>query len=202
MRIITRSAIDISESLASFLLASHIHYTHQRCDPVFEKRMKYVDTAKYTIADLYLPSKSVAFEVKSIEHGTSALKGCLQSSIYLEQVDKAVFCMQKPRRRKLAEAIESYCKSLNVGVVWIIGVPIICSEETIKKATGGNAKPFELWKKNRYIATKRAIMSKSRSDWADEYIATLEQVIRENHEQIFSFAVKPEPSGDGFSDIY
>lgn len=201
MRITTRSAIDISESLASFLLSSHIYHTRER-DPVFEKRMTHVDTAKYTIADVFLPSKNTAFEVKSVEHGTSALKGVVQSSIYLEQADKSILVMQKPRRRKLADAIESMSKAHDVGVIWIVGVPTICSDETIERATGGCTKPFNLWKQRRYTTTRNAIIEKSRSGWADEYINTLEQVIIERSDEIFEYSVKPPSRGDGFGSIY
>lgn len=201
MEITTRSAIDISESLASYLFASYLNSSHG-FDPVFEKRLKYVDTAKYTIADVFLPRKNVAFEVKSVEHGTTALKGVIQSSIYMEQADKASFVMQKPRRRKLRERIENVCKAHDVGVIWLIGIPTICSEQTIKRATGGNTKPFELWKKNRFTSTRAAIVRNSRTEWADEFIATLDQVVQEKSDEIFEFSVKPDPRGEGFSDIY
>lgn len=201
MRITTKSAIDISESLASFLLASHIYHTRDY-DPIFEKRMSRVNTAKYTIADVYLQSNNTTFEVKSVEHGTSALKGVIQSSIYLEQSFKSILVMQKPRRRKLADAIETMSDMHNVGVIWIIGVPTICSEETIKRATGGCTKPFNLWKQRRYTSTRNAIIQKSRSEWIDEYIETLEQVIIEHDDEIFEYAIEPEHKPDGFGDIY
>jgi len=201
MKVITQSAIDISESLASYMMASHLN-SRYGYDPVFEKRMKHVDTARYTIADIYIPSESIAVEVKSIEHGTSALKGVLQSSIYLEQVDKSILVMQKPRRRNLTEGIESFSKQSGVGVVWITGVPTLCSESTIKRATGGNSKPFELWKQRRYSMTKTAILEKSRTDWIHEYLNTLDQIIREKREDIFEYSVKPEEEGNGFSELY
>lgn len=201
MRVTTKSAIDISESLASFLLASRI-YNNIGCDPVFEKRMSHVDTAKYTIADVFVPTDNVAFEVKSIEHGTSALKGVVQSSIYLEQASESVLVMQKPKRTNLVDGIESFSRALNVGVLWIVGIPKMCSERMIKKATRGTTKPFELWKENRYSHTKKAIIQRSNTDWIDEYIQTLEQVVEEKGDEIFKFAVQPERNGNGFSDIY
>lgn len=201
MNITTESAIDISESLASFLLASHLYHTVE-ANPVFERRMKHVDTAKYTIADVYLPKKNTGFEVKSIEHGTAALKGVLQSSIYLEEVDKSLLVMQKPRRRNLVKAIESMSDSHNIGVMWIIGIPNILDEDTVKRATGGCAKPFELWRQRDYQSTKRAIIAKSKSGWAQEYIETLEQIVEEKSDQIFEYSVKPSPCGRGFSEIY
>lgn len=201
MRITTRSAIDISESLAGFILGSHIYHT-RGSDPKFERRMDRVYTAKYTIADLFIPEKNTAFEAKSVEHGVSALKGVLQCSVYLEQSDKAILVMQKPRRSALANAIESMAEAHDVGVIWLVGVPTICSEKTIRRATGGCTKPFELWRQNRYSSTKSAIMQKSRSEWADEYLETLEQVVIEKESEIFEYAVAPEPNGRGFSSIY
>lgn len=201
MRIVTKSVIDVSESLAAFITASYIHQS-RGCDPIFEKRMSHVNTAKFTIADIYLPKRDVAFEVKSIEHGNSALKGVIQSSIYKEQVDNSVFVMQKPRREALEKAIESMCEEHGVGVIWIIGIPNICSEQMITNATGGCSKPFELWKQRRYSMTKTAIKGKSRSGWSDEFISTLEQTIIEKSSEIFEFSVKPNADKGGFSDIY
>jgi len=201
MRITTRSAINISESLASFLLSSHIYHTCDR-DPIFEKRMNHVDTAKYTISDVYLPTNNTAFEVKSVEHGTAALKGVIQSSIYLEQASKSILVMQKPRRRKLVHAIESMSEAHNVGVIWIVGIPTICSEETIKRATGGCTKPFKLWKQRRYTTTRNSIIQKSRSGWIKEYIETLEQVIIERSDEVFEYAIQPPHRGEGFGEIY
>lgn len=201
MNITTRSAIDISESLAGFLFASYLNSTHGY-DPRFEKRMKYVDTAKYTIADLYISQSDVAIEAKSVEHGTSAIKGVVQSSIYKEQASKSILLMQKPRRRNLRDAIESFSETTGVGVVWITGVPVICSEDTIKRATGGNAKPFEIWKQDRYSTTKAAIVNKSMTDWVNEYIDTLEQVVSEKSDSMFEFAVEPDSDVDGFFDLF
>lgn len=201
MRITTKSAINISESLASFLLSSHIYHT-RGVDALFEKRMTHVNTAKYTIADVFIPSGNTAFEVKSVEHGTSALKGVIQASIYLEQASKSILVMQKPRRRKLASAIESMSEAHNVGVIWIVGIPTICSKETIERATGGCARPFNLWKQRRYSTTRNAIIQRSRSGWATEYIETLEQVIIERPDEIFEYAIKPAPRGEAFGDIY
>lgn len=201
MRITTESAIHISESLASFLMASHIYNT-RGCDPVFEKRMSYVNTAKYTIADIYLPSKSVAFEVKSVKHGTSAIKSVLQCSIYLEQVDKSIVVMQKPRRKNLKDAIEGFASQHGVGVIWITNIPKMCSKNTVEKATGGCAKPFELWKKRRYSSTKQSIISRSTSNWSDEYISTLEEIVKNKKDKIFQYSIEPDKSPRAFSELY
>lgn len=201
MKVTTKSAIDISESLAAYLIASHIYVNLQE-DALFEYRLKHVDTGKFSIADVYYRSEDTAIEVKSKAHGNSALKGVIQASMYKEQTENAVFCMQRPRRRKLADAIEAFADSHGVGVIWLDGIPTVCAERTIKNATGGNAKPFQLWKENRYTTTKRAIVNRSRSEWCYEFLKTLEQVIRENSDDIFDFAVRPDSEIGGFSDIY
>jgi hypothetical protein len=196
MRVAAKSSIDISESLTSFLLAGHIHHTKE-CDPLFENRMDHVNTAKYTIADVYLPRGKVAFEVKSREHGTSALKGVIQASIYLEQANKSILVMQRPRRRRLTEVLETMCESFGVGLMWVVGVPSICSEDIIKSATGGNAKPFRMWKERRYTSTRDAIKARSRTEYIDEYINTLEKVVEEKSDNIFEYAVRPKQNANG-----
>ena len=201
MRIETESSIAISESLASYMLGSFI-YHDRNVDPIFEKRMSHVDTAKYTIADLYIQNEKLAFEVKSVEHGTSALKGIIQSSIYKEQVSDAIFVMQTPRRRKLKESIESFSESTGVGVIWINGIPSICSEDMITKATGGCTKPFQLWKERTYSVTRKAIESRSRTEWIGDYLDALDRVITDYPDEIFEFAVEPDPTIGGFSDIF
>lgn len=201
MRVTTQSSIDVSESLAGFILGSYIHNVLDE-DPLMEKRLNHVDTGKFSIADLYYPSKDTAIEMKSQAHGNSALKGVIQASMYKEQTDNSVFCMQKPRRRALSDAIESFAESHGVGVIWINGVPNICNQSMIEKATGGCSDPFYSWKERRYSTTKRAIVARSRTNWADEYIDTLEQIVIEEGDSMFNFAVKPDSSVGGFSDIY
>lgn len=201
MRITTESAIEISESLATFLLGSHLHLV-KGANPLFEKRLKYVDTGKFSVADIYLPAKDCAVEMKSTAHGNDALKGVVQSSVYKEQTNQAIFCMQKPNRRALVDGIESFSRASGVGVIFIVGVPTICSEQTIKRATGGNSKPFELWKRGRYTTTRNSIIHRSRSDWAKEYIETLEQVVKEKSDEIFEYAVEPDSRVEGFSELY
>lgn len=201
MRITTESAIDISESLASFLLGSYIHNVIGE-DPLLEKRLSHVDTGKYSIADLYYPSKDTAIEVKSVAHGNSALKGVIQASMYKEQTDNSIFVMQQPRRRPLRNGIEAFASRHGVGIIWILGIPTICDENTIEKATGGVPNPFYVWKQQRYSTTRDTIIARSRTDWIDEYIHTLEQVIEEHKDSIFDFTVEPDDSIGGFSDIY
>jgi hypothetical protein len=201
MRITTQSAVNVSESLAGFLLGSYI-YNVMGEDPLMEKRLKHVDTGKFSIADLYYPSKDTAIEMKSQAHGNSALKGVVQASMYKEQTDDAVFCMQRPSRRALTEAIESFAESHGVGVIWLNGVPNICSDSMIEKATGGCPDPFYSWKERRYSTTKRAIESRSRTSWIDEYLDTIEQVVVEEGDDMFKFAISPDSSVGGFSDIY
>lgn len=201
MRILTENAIDISESLAVFLLGSHLHNNADENVKV-EKRLKYVDTGKFSIADLYIPSKDCAVEVKSIAHGNSALKGVVQASMYKEQTDDAIFCMQKPRRKQLREGLEGLAQTSGVGVVYIVGVPNICAKRTVERATGGVSKPFELWKESTYRLTRNAIIARSKSNWIKEYMATLEQVIQEKHDEIFEFAVEPDSSKSGLGDLH
>lgn len=201
MRILTESAIDVSESLAVFLLGCHI-YNNIGENPKIEKRLKYVDTGKFSIADLYYPSKDCAVEVKSIAHGNSALKGVIQASMYKEQTDNAVFCMQKPRRRRLRDGIIGLATTSGVGVIWLSGIPNICNERTIEKATGGVSKPFELWKESSYRTTRNSIIARSRSDWIEEYMMTLEQIVKEKHDEIFEFAVEPDSSKGGLGDLH
>lgn len=201
MRVTTESAIEISESLAGFLLGSYLHNV-KSIDPLIEKRLKHVNTGKFSIADLYYPSKDMAIEMKSRAHGNSALKGVVQASMYKEQADNATFCMQKPRRRALRNTLESMCGTYGVGLVYITSIPNICSHDTIEKATGGCAKPFELWKRDRYSTTKNNIIVKSRTNWCDEYIETLEQIIIEKKDDIFEFAVPPDSNKPGLNDIH
>jgi len=201
MRVITKSAIDISESLAAYMLAGYLYRKHD-VDPRFEKRLSYVETGKFSIADVYYQPKDMAIEVKSIAHGNSALKGVVQASMYKEQTDNSAFVMQEPRRPTLKEKIEEFSKSHGVGVVWIVGVPQICSKDTIEEATGGTGKPFELWKKTRYKLTKEAIIDRSRTSMVTDYLDTIEQVVEAKKDEIFEFAVSPDSTIGGFSEIY
>lgn len=201
MRITTESSIDISESLASFLLGSHISNNMGK-SALFEKRLTNVNTGKYSIADVYIPSLNTAVEVKSIAHGSSALKGVVQASMYKEAVDDAIFCMQRPRRNSLKESIESMALFHGVGVIYITSVPNIVDENMIIKATGGCSKPFELWKNSRYITTRKNIIARSRSEWIEEYIETMEQIVCERTDEVFDFAIKPDSTKPGLSNIY
>ena len=201
MRITTKSAIDISESLASYILSSYI-YQFKDVDVTLEKRLDYVDTGQFSRADIYYPKKDMAIEVKSTAHGNDALKGVLQASMYKEQTDNGVFCMQRPRRSSLRETLESMCESYGVGLVYIDGIPSICSESSIEKATGGCTKPFELWKGRTYTDTRLKIISNSNSDWAEEFVATLDQIIREYPNKVFNFKIEPDPSIPGLSAVH
>jgi len=201
VRIITQSSIDISESLASFILGCHIENT-VGCTCLFEKRLNNVDTGRFSIADAYIPEKNTAIEVKSVAHGSAALKGVLQSSIYKEEISNSIFCMQRPRRSELSNRIESMCAGFGVGCLWLDGIPTICDEDSINSATGGVSKPFQLWKRRSYNATKRNIVARSEGDYIAEYINTLEQIITEEKDKIFDFAVEPDPTCGGLSDIY
>jgi len=201
MEIVTRSSVEVSESLAAYLLGTYLSEV-KGSDPKFEYRLQHVTTGKFSVADLYYEPNQMAIEVKSVAHGNSALKGVIQASMYKEEVDNAVLCMQKPQRRALAEGIESFAESHGVGVVWLVGVPTMCSKNTIKRATGGEQKPFERWKKNRYSRTKETIRANSRSHLVDEFLDTLDQVILEKNEEVFKFAVKPNEEVGGFSEIY
>lgn len=201
MRVTTHSSIGISESLACFLFGSYVENVYG-CSCLFEKRLNNVKTGKYSIADAYIPEQNTAIEVKSVAHGSSALKGVMQASMYKEQVDNGVFCMQRPRRKPLRDTIEGMSDALGVGVVYIDSVPSICEEDTITNATGGCSKPFEIWKKSRYSTTKDNIIARSKSDYIEEYIDTLEQIIDEEKDSIFNFVVEPDPHVGGLSDIY
>lgn len=201
MRIITKSAIDISESLASYILSSYIYQT-KGVNVSLEKRLDYVNTGKFSRADIYYPENDMAIEVKSTAHGNDALKGVLQASMYKEQTDHGVFCMQKPRRSSLRDTLESMCRSYGVGLVYIDGIPSICSGSSIEKATGGCSKPFELWKGRTYKDTRLKIISNSRSNWASEFVATLDDIIVEYSDRIFDFKIKPKQSAEGLSDIH
>lgn len=201
MRITTQSAIDISESLASYMLASYIYHNKGQ-NVTFEKRMGYVDTGKFSIADLYYPQRDMGIEVKSLAHGSGALKGVIQASMYKEQVDNGAFCIQKPRRSSLRETLEGMCETHGVGLLYIKGIPSICSKDTIEKATGGCTKPFELWKAGSYRDTRLNIISNSHTEWIEEYIVTLDRVIDEYSDEIFEFNIKPDPSVPGLNELH
>lgn len=201
MKITTDSSINISESLTSFMLASHLEENMSKT-AIFEKRLNKIMTGKYSIADVYLPNPSVAIEVKSIAHGTSALKGVIQASVYKEQVKDGLFCMQRPRRKNLQETLESMCEMYGVGLIFIDGIPNVLSQDMIINATGGCAKPFRLWKRRRYSTTKENITSKSKSDWIKEYLETIEKIISEHSNEIFDYVVDSDPTKDGLYNIF
>lgn len=196
VRITTRDAIEITESLASYMLSSYIYNTHGQ-DPSLERRMKYVKTAKYTVADVYHRNTDMAVEVKSVEHGNDALKGVIQASVYKEQSSQGVLCMQKPSRRNLANVIEGLAKSYGVGVIWIRRVPTVCDRNTITSMTGGCSKPFELWRGTTFRQTRQNIISNSKSDDIVEYLNTIDRIIETKYEDIFEFAVTPNPDIPG-----
>lgn len=201
MKITTQSAIDISESLAAYILASYIYQTKGE-DVRFERRYNYVDTGKFSRADIYYRDKDMGIEVKSTAHGSGALKGVLQASMYKEQSDNGVFCMQRPRREALRSTLESMCSTHGVGLVYIESIPSICSDDTIENATGGCTKPFELWKDSSYERTKMSIVGKSRSDWIGEYVETLDRLVYEHADEIFNFKIEPDPSVPGLSEVH
>lgn len=201
MRIITQSAIDISESLAAYMLSSYI-YQDKGYDVTLEKRLNYVNTGQFSRADIYYSERDMAVEVKSIAHGNDALKGVLQASMYKEQTRNSTFCMQTPRRKALRETLEGMCESYGVGLVYIDGIPNICSKDSIDEATGGCSKPFELWKDSTFTRTRDKIIANSRSGWGDEYINTLDQVIYEYADQIFNFKVEPDNEKDGLDEMH
>lgn len=201
MEILTRSVIDISESLASYLLSSYIH-SSKNYDVIFEKRLDYVKTGQFSRADIYYAHKDMAIETKSIAHGNDALKGVIQASMYKEQTDQSAFCIQKPHRKALRETLESMCRSYGVGLVYIHGIPKLCSKKNIENATGGCSKPFEIWKSKTYTSTKQKIISNSRSGWTSEYMNTLDQIVDEYSNSIFEFKIEPDSSVQGLSDLH
>ena len=201
MRIITQSAIDISESLAAYMLSSYI-YQDKGYDVTLEKRLNYVNTGQFSRADIYYSEKDMAVEVKSIAHGNDALKGVLQASMYKEQTENSIFCMQTPRRNALRETLEGMCETYGVGLVYIDGIPNICSKDNIDEATGGCSKPFELWKDRTFTRTRDKIIANSRSGWANEYVNTLDQVIYEYAAEIFNFKIEPDSNTDGLAELH
>jgi len=130
------------------------------------------------------------------------LKGVVQASMYKEQIDDAVFCMQRPRRKSLTDTIVGMADMHGVGVVFLNGIPTLCDEDTITSATGGCEKPFELWKRGRYSTTRDNIITRSRTDWIEDYLDTLDQIVCEHSDDIFEFAVKPDSTVGGLSDMY
>lgn len=201
MKITTQSAIDISESLASYILASYIHSTKDE-NVILEKRFNYVKTGEFSRADIYYKDKDMGIEVKSTAHGNDALKGVLQASMYKEQSDNGAFCMQRPRRRSLRSTLEAMCETYGIGLIYIESIPSICSDDTIENATGGCLKPFELWKRGTYETTRQNIIDRSRSDWAAEFIQTLDKLIYEYRDAILNFKIEPDPTKPGLSDIH
>lgn len=201
MRVVSNSAIEISESLCGYLLGSYI-YNIQDNNCIFEKRLNHVRTNRFSIADIYYRTKDTAIEIKGKAHGNSALKGVVQASVYKEQVDNAVFCMQKPRRSSLVEGIESFASRHGVGVIWITGVPLMLKSKTIKSATGGNEKPFEIWKNQTFSSTRETIIERSNSDVISEFLNTLDVFTMQRRDDIFDFSVKPNAQIPGFCEMY
>lgn len=201
MEITTRNAIEVSESLSTFILGAYIKQTTDT-DPVFEYYLQHVDTGKFSIADVYVPRSDTAIEVKSVAHGNAALKGVIQASMYKEQCKNSIFFMQKPRRKQLVEGIKGFAASHGVGVIFMESVPSICDTHTIKEFTGGCPDPFNVWKRDRYSTTKRSILSRSRTDWASDYIKAFEEIIDEYEDSMFNFCVEPQPEIGGFSELY
>jgi len=201
MRIITQSAIDISESLAAYMFASYIHQKKD-LNVTLEKRLNYVYTGEFSRADIYLRQTDMAVEVKSVAHGNDALKGVIQASMYKEETDDAAFCIQRPHRKSLRETLEGMCGSYGVGLVYINGIPDICSKDNIEEATGGCSKPFEIWKDATFASTRERIIANGRSGWTAEYIATLDQFIDEYSDDIFKFKVEPDTTKPGLSGMH
>jgi hypothetical protein len=201
MRITTRSAIDISESLAQYMLSCYIYYELDE-DPQLEKRMNYVYSGQFSRSDIYYSKGEVAVEVKSTSHGVECLKGVLQASIYKEQVDRGLFCMQRPKRKALRETLEGMCRTHGVGLLYIESVPTVCTKKSIEKATGGYTKPFELWRSNRFTTTRSNIISNSKSGWADDFMETLDQIILECQDEIFNFKIRPDDSKPGLNELH
>lgn len=201
MESLVSGKVSISESMSSYIIASFIH-SKIGVDVKFEHYLKHIKTGQYSIADVYVPTKSVAIEVKSLAHGNSALKGVIQASIYKEQCDNALFFMQKPRRSELAEGIVNFAEDHGVGVIFLENVPKLCSEELVTRATGGCPDPFRVWQRDRFSTTRTNIIAKSKNETIKQYIGTIDKIIKENYTDMFNFASKPDKSRQGFRQKY
>lgn len=201
MQSLVTGKVNISESMSSYIIASFIH-SRLEIDVKFEHYLKHIQTGQYSIADVYIPPKSTAIEVKSLAHGNSALKGVIQASIYKEQCDNSMFFMQKPRRNELANGITNFAEDHGVGVIFLENAPKICSKELVSKATGGCPDPFRVWQRDRFSTTRTNIIANSKNDQINEYIAVIDKIIENNYQEMFEFAVKPQSSKQGFSSKY
>lgn len=201
MEITVKSAIEVSESLATYIVSSYIN-SEFGIDVKLEHYLKHVNTGKYSIADVYMPDRDTAIEVKSVAHGNAALKGVIQASMYKEQCRNSLLFMQKPTRSELATGIENFAASHGVGVIFLESVPSICDDHTVTEFMGGQSNGFEVWKRNRYSTTRHSIISNSSSDWVHNYLDTLDEIIEEHSEDMFEFKVKPQPEVDGFYRYY
>lgn len=201
MESLVTGKVNISESMSSYIMASFIR-SKFGIDAKFEHYLKRIKTGQYSIADVYIPPKDVAIEVKSLAHGNSALKGVIQASIYKEQCKNALFFMQKPRRSELAEGIVNFAEDHGVGVIFLENTPKICSEELVSRATGGCPDPFHVWQRDRYSTTRTNIIANSKNEAIEQYITTIDKIVKENYIEMFEFATKPERSKQGFSSKY
>lgn len=201
MEITVKSAIEVSESLATYILSSYIH-SNLGIDVKLEHYLKHVQTGKFSIADVYIPNRDTAIEVKSVAHGNAALKGVVQASMYKEQCENSLLFMQKPTRSKLVEGIENFAASHGVGVIFLDSVPSICDDHTVKEFMGGCPNAFNVWKRNRFSTTRQSIISNSSSKWTHNFLDTLDQIIKEHSDQMFEFCIKPDPEVEGFYNYY
>lgn len=193
--------VDISESMSSYIIASFIRSKYGE-DVKFEHYLNHVDTGKFSIADVYLPSRDTAIEVKSLAHGNSALKGIIQASMYKEQCDNSLFFMQKPRRSNLAEGIENFGESHGVGVIFLENTPSLCSKNAVVKATGGCPNPFNVWRRDRFSTTRMNIIANSHSGKIEPYLDAIDRIISEYSSEMLDFAVKPDREKKGFHGKY
>jgi len=193
--------VDISESMSSYIIASFIRSRYGE-DVKFEHYLNHVDTGKFSIADVYIPGRDTAIEVKSLAHGNSALKGIIQASMYKEQCSNSLFFMQKPRRPNLAEGIENFGRDHGVGVIFLENTPSLCSESAIVKATGGCPNPFRIWRRDRFSTTRMNIIANSQGEKIEPYLDAVDKLIGDYYNELFDFVVEPRRDEDGFHDKY
>ena len=201
MQSVVSGKVDISESMSSYIAASFI-YSKLGIDVKFERYLKRIKTGQYSIADIYIPSRDTAIEVKSLAHGNSALKGVIQSSIYKEQCSKSLLFMQKPRRDELAKGIVNFADGHGVGVIFLSNTPKMCSQEIVTKVTGGCPDPFNSWQTRRYSTTRENIIENSKTEAIKDYMTKLDCIINDRHQELFEFALKPSEDVEGFSTKY
>lgn len=193
--------VNISESMSAYIIASFINSYYGK-DVKFEHYLNHVKTGKFSIADVYLPSRDTAIEVKSLAHGNSALKGVIQASMYKEQCKNSLLFMQKPRRSKLAEGICNFAKSHGVGVIYLANTPRVCSKKIVTHATGGCPDPFRVWRRDKYSTTRMNIIARSRNDDIEQYLDTIDSLIESKYNNLLEFAVKPDSNKEGFYTYY